>query len=118
MRYRYINLQLNGSVALVTLKGDDASNRVNAQMSEDLGAACESIVDGGSVRVVVVMGEGSTFSGGTEEAVREMRERGGHLTFGFAKGAPLALGAGRLTQLVRVLASHARGHWGGACSFL
>ena len=77
MRYRYINLQLNGSVALVTLKGDDASNRVNAQMSEDLGAACESVVDGGSVRVVVMMGEGSMFSGGTEEAVREMREGGG-----------------------------------------
>ena len=77
MRYRYINLQLNGSVALVTLKGDDASNRVNAQMSEDLGAACESIVDEGSVRVVVVMGEGSMFSGGTEEAVRELREGGG-----------------------------------------
>ena len=82
MQYRYINLQLNGSVALVTLKGDDASNRVNAQMSEDLGAACESIVDGGSVRVVVVMGEGSMFSGGTEEAVREMREGGGEGTIG------------------------------------
>ena len=77
MQYRYINLQLNGSVALVTLKGDDASNRVNAQMSEDLSAACESIVDGGSVRVVVVMGEGSMFSGGTEEAARELRDGGG-----------------------------------------
>ena len=38
MPYRYINLKLNGSVALVTLKGDDASNRVNAQMCEDLDA--------------------------------------------------------------------------------
>ena len=77
MLYRYINLQLDGSVAFVTLKGDDASNRVNAQMSEDLGAACESILDDESVRVVVVMGEGSMFSGGTEEAVRELREGGG-----------------------------------------
>ena len=33
------------------------------------------------------------------------------LTFSVVKGAPLALEAGRLAQLVRALASHARGHW-------
>ena len=77
MPYRYINLQLNGSVVLVTLKGDDASNRVNAAMCEDLDVAVEAILDDESVRVVVVTGEGSMFSGGTEEAVRELRDGGG-----------------------------------------
>ena len=33
------------------------------------------------------------------------------LTFRLVEGAPLALEAGRLAQLVRALASHARGHW-------
>ena len=33
------------------------------------------------------------------------------LPFSVVKGAPLALEAGRLAQLVRALASHARGHW-------
>ena len=77
MLYRYINLQLDGSVAFVTLKGDDASNRVNTAMREDLGVAVEAILDDEGVRVVVVTGEGSMFSGGTEEAVRELREGGG-----------------------------------------
>ena len=77
MLFRYINLKLNGSVALVTLKGDDASNRVNAAMCEDLDVAVEAILDDESVRVVVVTGEGSMFSGGTEEAVRELRDGGG-----------------------------------------
>ena len=77
MEHRYINLNLNGSVARVTLKGDDASNRVNAAMCEDLDVAVEAILDDESVRVVVVTGEGSMFSGGTEEAVRELRDGGG-----------------------------------------
>ena len=36
---------------------------------------------------------------------------GVELPFGFAKGEPLALGAGRLAQLVRAPASHAGGRW-------
>ena len=51
-------------------------NRVTAATCEDLGAAVEAILDDESVRVVVVTGEGSVFSAGTEEAVREAREDG------------------------------------------
>ena len=77
MQLPEISFEIDDRVAFVILKGEDDLNRVTAGMYEDLSVACESIVDGGSVRVVVVMGEGSMFSGGTEEAVRELREGGG-----------------------------------------
>ena len=63
-------------MAIVTLRGDDRNNHVTSAMCEELGAAVESIVDNGDVRVVVVTGEGSVFSGGTEGAVKEARETG------------------------------------------
>ena len=82
MQLPHISLKIDGPVAVLTLKGEDESNRVSAVMCEDLAATVEWIRDDESVRVVVVRGEGSMFSGGTEEAVREMRERGGEGAIG------------------------------------
>lgn len=73
MQLPHIGLDIDGAVALLTLKGDGGSNRVTAAMKEDMAATLEWIRDDGGVRVVVVTGEGSVFSGGTEEAVREAR---------------------------------------------
>ena len=73
MQLPHIGLDIDGAVALLTLKGDDGSNRVTAAMREDIAATLEWISDDEGVRVVVATGEGSVFSGGTEEAVREVR---------------------------------------------
>ena len=77
MQLPEISFEIDDRVAFVILKGEDDLNRVTAGMYEDLSVAVDSIIDDGNVRVVVVTGEGSVFSGGTEEAVREMREGGG-----------------------------------------
>lgn len=72
MQLPHIGLEIDGAVALLTLRGEDESNRVTAGMGEDMAAAVEWVRDDESVRVVVVTGEGSVFSGGTEESVREV----------------------------------------------
>ena len=86
MQLPEISFEIDDRVAFVILKGEDGLNRVTAGMYEDLSIAVDSIIDDGSVRVVVVMGEGSVFSGGTEEAVKELRDRGGEGMIG-ASGA-------------------------------
>ena len=77
MQLPEISFEIDDRVAFVILKGEDDLNRVTAGMYEDLSVAVDSIIDDGNVRAVVVTGEGSVFSGGTEEAVREMRDGGG-----------------------------------------
>ena len=73
MELPHIGLDIDGAVAVLTLKGEDESNRVTGAMGEDLAATVEWVRDDEGVRVVVVTGEGSVFSGGTEESVREAR---------------------------------------------
>ena len=73
MQFPHISLEIDGPVALLTLKGEDESNRVTRAMGEELAATIEWIKDDENVRVVVVTGEGSVFSGGTEESVRGVR---------------------------------------------
>ena len=85
MQLPHITLEIDGPVALLTLKGDDESNRVSAAMCEDLAATVEWIRDDKGVRVVVVTGEGAVFSGGTEEAVKEMREAGEEVIVGASR---------------------------------
>lgn len=72
MQLPYTNLDIDGSVALLRLKGEDESNRVTAAMVEELTATVEWVRDDEGVRVVVVTGEGPVFSGGTEQAVGEV----------------------------------------------
>ena len=72
MELPHIGLDIDGAVALLTLKGEDESNRVTGAVGEELAATVEWVRDDERVRVVVVTGEGSVFSGGTEESVREV----------------------------------------------
>ncbi len=76
MQLPHIGLDIDGPVAVLTLRGEDESNRVTAAMGEDMAATVEWVRDDESVRVVVVTGEGAVFSGGTEAAVREVVGRG------------------------------------------
>ena len=71
MQLPHISLEIDGPVALLMLKGDDDANRVSAAMSEDLAATVEWVRDDENIRVVVVTGQGSVFSAGTERVVRE-----------------------------------------------
>ena len=73
MQLSHISLEIDGPVAVLTLRGEDGSNRVTGAMGEDLAATVEWVRDDESVRVVVVTGEGAVFSRGTEEAVGEVR---------------------------------------------
>ena len=103
MQLPYIDLEISGPVALLTLRGEDESNRVGGAMGEDLAATVEWVRDDEDVRVLVVTGEGSVFSTGTEEAVGEVR--------GGVGGLPGASGhiAGLAIPVIAALNGDARG---------
>ena len=71
MQLPHTSLEIDGPVALLMLKGEDDANRVSAAMSEDLAATVEWVRDDENIRVVVVTGQGSVFSAGTERVVKE-----------------------------------------------
>ncbi len=54
------------SVAVITISRPDAMNSFNDDLRRDLLAACESAAEDKSIRVVVVTGEGRTFSAGAD----------------------------------------------------
>ena len=103
MQLPHISLEIDGEVALLTLKGEDESNRVGGAMGEDLAATVEWVRDDEGVRVLVVTGEGSVFSAGTKEAVGEAR--------GGVGGLPGASGhiAGLAIPVIAALNGDARG---------
>lgn len=64
--YETVRCAFRGPVAVVTLFRPDAMNSFNTELRRDLHAALEHAADNESVRVVVVTGEGRSFSAGAD----------------------------------------------------
>ena len=61
-----VKYELQGAVAIITLYRPDAMNSFNTELRADLAAAIEKAAGDDSVRVVVLTGEGRTFSAGAD----------------------------------------------------
>jgi len=64
MTYQQLHLDLEGSIATLTLTGSDAEHRIDGGLIRELADACEAVNDAEHVRVAVVAGERDTFCGG------------------------------------------------------
>ena len=66
VRYEYLRRNDTGPVATVTLARPEAHNALNAELVEELTRCFEELADDGSVRVVVLEGEGRSFCAGAD----------------------------------------------------
>lgn len=64
--YETIIVERTGSVARVRCNRPDVRNALNARMIAELTAAFKELADDETARVVVLQGEGATFSGGAD----------------------------------------------------
>lgn len=64
--YETVKYATDNRVAIVTIHRPDAMNSFNRTLRSDLLAACRRAADDSSVRVVVLTGEGRTFSAGAD----------------------------------------------------
>lgn len=64
--YETVKYGQDGAVAIVTIHRPDAMNSFNDQLRKDLFAALQKAAGDDSVRVVVLTGEGRTFSAGAD----------------------------------------------------
>ena len=67
IRYRSLNFQLDGSVATVTLARPKSGNRIDGDMAAELREVCRAIGEDDGVRVLIITGEGESFSVGREQ---------------------------------------------------
>lgn len=78
--YETVTYARDAAVAIVTICRPDAMNSFNRELRRDLLAACERAATDDSIRVVVITGEGRSFSAGAdlkgsldpEESVKDM----------------------------------------------
>ena len=70
MPARYLSVQRQGAIATIVLKRPRAANRINQAMALELAEACTEIDAADGVRVVVITGEGTSFSVGWEPVRR------------------------------------------------
>lgn len=61
-----VRYEQRGAVAIITLHRPDAMNSFNTELRADLEAAIQKAGDDDSVRVIVLTGEGRTFSAGAD----------------------------------------------------
>ena len=71
MDFRTLRLQIEGSVARVTLARPDAANRIDARMLRELTDACETIAATETVRLTLLTADGPDFCLGWDEALSE-----------------------------------------------
>ncbi len=64
MTYETISLEVNGGVAVLTLRRPDRLNAMNKQMLGEMQAACDAVEAQDTVRALVLTGEGKAFSAG------------------------------------------------------
>ena len=70
--YRTVQYATDGRVAVVTIHRPDAMNSFNTELRTELAAALKSAADDDDVRVVVLTGEGRSFSAGAD--LKEINE--------------------------------------------
>lgn len=61
-----VNLEIDGPTATVYLNRPDKKNAMNPQMHRDMNQALDAIEEAGSVKAVVVTGNGDSFSAGMD----------------------------------------------------
>jgi len=64
--YETVKYERDGAVAIITIHRPDAMNSFNEELRRDLAAACTEAADDKDVRVVVLTGEGRSFSAGAD----------------------------------------------------
>ena len=64
MTYETISLEVDGGVAVLTLRRPERLNALNKQMLREMSAACDRVEDDDAVRALVLTGEGKAFSAG------------------------------------------------------
>ena len=64
--YNTVRYEHDGNVAIVTIYRPDAMNSFDAELRSELLAACQRAADDKEVRVVVLTGEGRSFSAGAD----------------------------------------------------
>jgi methylglutaconyl-CoA hydratase len=62
----FVSIEHSGAVATVTIQRPDVHNAFNERVIEQLAAAFDRIARGGDARVVVLAGEGPSFSAGAD----------------------------------------------------
>jgi enoyl-CoA hydratase/carnithine racemase len=71
MPYETLGLQLDGTVARITLAQPQTSNRIDARFITELASACETIAAEPGIRVTLVAAQGKDFCAGWAEGARE-----------------------------------------------
>jgi len=66
MQYKTIIHEKKGQVCYITLNRPKVGNAINAQMSRELTDVCQTINQDEEIMVVILKGEGSAFSSGSE----------------------------------------------------
>ncbi|BFV60917.1 p-hydroxycinnamoyl CoA hydratase/lyase [Kitasatospora sp. CMC57] len=61
-----VNLEIDGPTATIYLNRPDKKNAMNPQMHQDMNQALDAIEEAGDVKVVVVTGNGDSFSSGMD----------------------------------------------------
>jgi len=64
MTYETISLEIDGGVAVLTLRRPHRLNAMNKQMLDEMQAACDAVEAEDAVRALVLTGEGKAFSAG------------------------------------------------------
>ena len=66
MPYSTVSYTIKDHVAYLTLNRPEAANKINLELSQELGDACRQVNQGDDVYVVVLSGAGESFCGGSE----------------------------------------------------
>jgi len=64
MTYEIISLETDGPVAVLTLRRPERLNAMNAQMLDEMMAACDEVEADRAIRALVLTGAGKAFSAG------------------------------------------------------
>ncbi len=64
--FNSVRYEVDGPVAVVTIHRPDAMNSFNAELRRELLLACKQAADDASIRVVLLTGEGRSFSAGAD----------------------------------------------------
>lgn len=73
--YETVKYAQDGAVATITMNRPDAMNSFNTQLRKDLLVALERAADNDSIRVLILTGEGRSFSAGSDLKDLDSRER-------------------------------------------
>lgn len=61
-----VNLEIDGSTATIYLNRPDKKNAMNPQMHRDMNAALDAVEEAGTVKALVITGNGDSFSAGMD----------------------------------------------------